>query len=175
MNLKLLFCGPVGAGKTTAVASLSDIPVVATEASATDATAAMKELTTVAMDYGQLRLDDATVVHLYGSPGQRRFDFMWEILAKGALGVIIVVSAAGADPLGDLGAFCDEFDGYIGDGRAAVGVTHGDEAGATATERLIGAARERLGFGPVFEIDAREDHDVRLLVSALLARLNPTA
>ncbi|MDZ7827348.1 MAG: hypothetical protein U5R48_16655 [Gammaproteobacteria bacterium] len=62
MNSKILFTGPVGAGKTSAITHLSDIAVIATEARATDDTARLKEMTTVAMDYGQLRLDDGSVV-----------------------------------------------------------------------------------------------------------------
>ena len=79
---KLVFAGPVGAGKTTAVQSLSDIEVVSTESVATDETRRLKRTTTVAMDYGVMRLDNGDQVHLYGTPGQKRFDFMWDILKR---------------------------------------------------------------------------------------------
>jgi len=61
---KILFAGPVGAGKTTAIASLSDIPPVTTDATASDMTLDRKGHTTVALDYGVLMLDDETKVHL---------------------------------------------------------------------------------------------------------------
>ena len=70
MEHKILFAGPVGAGKTTAIASISDIPVVQTEAKATDDVAMRKANTTVAMDYGTLNLDGVAKIHLYGTPGQ---------------------------------------------------------------------------------------------------------
>ena len=72
---KIIFTGPVGAGKTTAIAALSDIAPVSTAAKATDMTRDRKEKTTVAMDYGAMRLEDGGTVHLYGTPGQERFDF----------------------------------------------------------------------------------------------------
>ena len=50
-----------------------------------------KGQTTVAMDYGTLQLDAQTKVHLYGTPGQERFDFMWEILAQGGLGLVLLL------------------------------------------------------------------------------------
>ena len=73
---KIIFAGPVGAGKTTAIGAISDIPVVATEARATDAVALRKNRTTVAMDYGLMILDGGIKLHLYGAPGQERFSFI---------------------------------------------------------------------------------------------------
>lgn len=175
MNCKILFTGPVGAGKTSAITHLSDTAVVATEARATDETARLKERTTVAMDYGQLRLDDGSVVHLYGTPGQQRFSFMWDILVSGALGVVIVLSADSPDPVADLETFSGHFEQFIADGRAAIGVTHGDAAPSDQRDAVMEAARTRLGAGPVFEIDARDGDDIRLLVTSLLARLAPAA
>ncbi len=83
---KIIFAGPVGAGKTTAIKSLSDIPVMTTDEDATDMTTNRKPQTTVAMDYGLLKLEGGERVHLYGTPGQERFDFMWDILTEGGLG-----------------------------------------------------------------------------------------
>src|SRR5690625_6233998 len=84
---KILFTGPVGSDKTTAIQSLSDIGVVSTEASASDDVKSLKPTTTVAMDYGLMKLPNGDQVRLYGTPGQKRFDFMWDILARDALGL----------------------------------------------------------------------------------------
>ncbi|RKZ90665.1 MAG: GTP-binding protein, partial [Gammaproteobacteria bacterium] len=86
-DYKIIFTGPVGAGKTTAITSISDVPPVGTDASASDMTKKRKGSTTVAMDYGILKLDGGEQIHLYGTPGQERFDFMWEILTTGGLGL----------------------------------------------------------------------------------------
>lgn len=87
--LKLVVSGPVGAGKTTFVQTISETPVVATEAEASEDIG--KTHTTVAFDFGTLRLDGQDV-HLYGTPGQDRFNFMWEVLCEGALGLLLLVA-----------------------------------------------------------------------------------
>ncbi len=91
--LKLVVSGPVGAGKTTFIQSLSEIPVVETDELATEAIG--KERTTVAMDFGLLRLDGVPI-YLFGTPGQERFDFVWDVLMEGALGLVLLV--AGDNP-----------------------------------------------------------------------------
>lgn len=87
--LKLVVSGPVGAGKTTFVQTLSQTPVVATEAEASEDIG--KTNTTVAFDFGTLHLDGQEL-HLYGTPGQDRFSFMWEVLCEGALGLVLLVA-----------------------------------------------------------------------------------
>ncbi|MFC6592846.1 ATP/GTP-binding protein [Deinococcus lacus] len=87
--MKLVISGPVGAGKTTFVQTLSETEVVATEAEASEDIG--KKNTTVAFDFGTLKLDDQEL-HLYGTPGQDRFDFMWDVLCEGAIGLILLVA-----------------------------------------------------------------------------------
>jgi len=69
---KIIFTGPVGAGKTTAIASISDVEPFSTDKLSTDMTAKRKAKTTVAMDYGYMKLDSGETIHLYGTPGQER-------------------------------------------------------------------------------------------------------
>lgn len=91
-NLKLVVSGPVGAGKTTFIQSLSEIPVVETDELATETIG--KERTTVALDFGILQLDGVPI-YLFGTPGQERFDFMWDVLVEGALGLVLLVAGDG--------------------------------------------------------------------------------
>jgi len=87
--LKLVISGPVGAGKTSFIQSLSETEVVDTDELASEDIG--KERTTVAMDFGTLTLDGIPL-YLFGTPGQDRFDFMWEILCEGSLGMILLVA-----------------------------------------------------------------------------------
>ena len=87
-QLKLIVAGTVGAGKTTFIRSVSEIKPVDTDVEASEDLG--KQFTTVAMDYGLLTLDGIPL-HIYGTPGQDRFDFMWEVLCEGALGLLLLV------------------------------------------------------------------------------------
>jgi len=87
--LKLVVSGPVGAGKTTFVRSLSQTEVVNTDEEASEDIG--KSHTTVAFDFGSLELAGHTL-YLFGTPGQDRFDFMWEVLCEGALGLVMLVA-----------------------------------------------------------------------------------
>ncbi len=89
---KVVITGPFSAGKTAFIRSISDIPIVMTEKRITNELAAVKEETTVAMDYGQVRIGD-DLFHLYGTPGQPRFEFMWNILAKEMDGFVLLVDS----------------------------------------------------------------------------------
>jgi signal recognition particle receptor subunit beta len=176
MENKIIFTGPVGAGKTTAISSVSDIMVVGTEAKASDEVAQRKSNTTVAMDYGILNLEGGGRVHLYGTPGQDRFDFMWEILSEGAMGFVILVDAARPDPLADLDLYLKAFAKGIKESGDAVVI------GLTRTElvpqgNLLDRFNERLAALnlniPVFEVDGRQRADVKHLLLALLSLLDP--
>ena len=80
--LRIVVTGGVGAGKTTFIRTISEIDVVDTDKRATDELAELKEKTTVALDFGKLTITPTQSLHLYGTPGQSRFDFMWDILIK---------------------------------------------------------------------------------------------
>lgn len=90
-TLKIVVTGPFNAGKTEFIKSVSDIKVITTERKLTQAQPG-KEETTVAMDYGRTTLNDLTI-QLFGTPGQPRFDFMWDILAKEMDGFVVMVDA----------------------------------------------------------------------------------
>ena len=171
-NYKIIFTGPVGAGKTTAINALSDIPVVSTEKKATDETRLMKNNTTVAMDYGILRVPDGGVVHLYGTPGQDRFDFMWEVLTEGGLGLIIVINDNCASPLDDLEYYLEAFKDFIGKTALAVGINNIRADIKAPLARYHDFFGERNLTIPLFAIDARKKRDVQILTLALLNTLD---
>lgn len=170
---KIVFTGPVGAGKTTAIASISDVEPVVTEARAHDNTRLLKASTTVAMDYGVISLGGGEKVHLYGTPGQPRFDFMWEILTEGSLGLIMLVDNSDRVAMHRFGQFLRAFDALIRCTSLVVAVTKMDlarEPGLEAYQRRLEASRIRA---PVLEADVRRRDDVALLIEALLYSIDP--
>ncbi len=93
-KIKVLVAGPFAAGKTQFINTVSEIKTVKTERRIQHSyEKQVKDYTTVAMDFGKIRIDDEHELYLFGTPGQFRFDFMWEILGEGALGIIILVDS----------------------------------------------------------------------------------
>jgi hypothetical protein len=93
-TVKMVVTGPFNAGKTQFIRTVSEIDVVSTERKISSEAEKVKETTTVAMDFGRITVDEDLVLYLFGTPGQKRFDFMWEILSEGMLGFIVVVDSA---------------------------------------------------------------------------------
>jgi uncharacterized protein len=97
--IKIIIAGGFGAGKTTMVSSVSEIPPLTTEEVLTEASAGVddlfgverKQTTTVALDFGRITISTRHVLYLFGTPGQKRFWFMWDDLARGAIGTIVLV------------------------------------------------------------------------------------
>lgn len=170
---KIVIVGPVGAGKTQAVKVLSDIEVVSTEAAATDGVGAVKAETTVAMDYGVLNLPGGDRVRLYGTPGQERFDFMWEILSENALGVVLLLDGSAPDPVADLRAYVAAFRRIIDETTLVVGITH-SSWGDRHVRPAAAAELARLGLpATVMNVDARERAEMVTLVKTLIYSLDP--
>src|SRR5436190_16805738 len=107
--VKIVVTGPFAAGKTTLIRTISEITVLSTERGITDDTRARKAETTVAMDFGRITIDRDLVLYLFGTPGQERFDFMWEILGEGMLGYVLLVDASRGDSLSEAVGILDAF------------------------------------------------------------------
>lgn len=164
---KLLVSGPPGAGKTTAIHTLSEIPPICTEVLATDELSLEKDETTVGMDYGQITLEDGEVLAIYGTPGQVRFSFMWDILKGGAQGLILLLNHLRKDPLADLREFVPTFAEMFAAGAAVVGISRYDEDRSPELQQYADLLAELNISAPVFAVDVRERNDVLLLVETL--------
>ncbi len=172
-DFKIIFAGPVGSGKTTAIATLSDEPPVCTNQNATDMTKERKSKTTVALDYGTMSLDEKEKIHLYGTPGQERFNFMWDILTSNGLGLILLLDNTRRDPMKDMEFFLQAFKDYIDKTSIAIGITQTDVAPLLTMERYHQKLKQ-LGFNSaIFEVDARNFSDMSQLVQALLFTIDP--
>nr|WP_246581231.1 ATP/GTP-binding protein [Deinococcus aestuarii] len=160
--MKLVVSGPVGAGKTTFVQTLSETPVVATEAEASEDIG--KRHTTVAFDFGTLRLDGQEL-HLYGTPGQDRFSFMWEVLCEGALGLLLLVAGDRPQDFAHARNILDFITSRV-PVPFLVGVTRQD------LPRVWAPADVALYFGlpepQVVGLNATDPDDARLLLASLL-------
>ena len=168
-EIKLIVTGSMGAGKTTVIAAISDIPPVRTDVPISgEGARGDKTTTTVALDYGALRLDKDRRLLIFGTPGQRRYDFMCKILARGALGVVILIDHACEDPVDDLRYYLDLFRDTIEDSTAVVGVTHTDEKPDAPLQPYYDLLSERDMPLPVFSIDARRHDHIIMMLEALL-------
>lgn len=167
-QFKLVFAGSMGAGKTTAIRTISNINVLSTEAVNTDHEAHQKALTTVGIDYGELVLEDGIKVGLYGTPGQQRFDFIWNVIIQGAIGVILLIDDSIDEPLTELEFYLDYFKDKVK--NVVIGITHIDKkAKNNASNYHEWAQKQDIAY-PMFFIDAREKDDVLMLIDALIAK-----
>ncbi len=171
-EIKLVFTGSVGAGKTCAIASISEIDPVSTDVKSTETEVLKhKKTTTVAMDYGYLTMEQGDRLYLYGTPGQRRFDFMCHILTKGALGLIILIDNSHDDPLSELDYYLNLNAAFLLENPAVIGITHFDIKDTPSIEDYYQALDERGDAWPVVRVDAREKDDVTILLHVLVATL----
>ena len=112
-TVKMVVTGPFSAGKTEFIRSVSEIDVVSTERKVTgQGERTVKSATTVAMDFGRITVDEDLVLYLFGTPGQKRFDFMWEILSEGMLGFIVLVDSTRPETFREARSILETFRAY---------------------------------------------------------------
>ena len=134
--MRLVVAGSVGAGKSTFVRTLSEIEVVDTDRIATDGTAVLKSQTTVALDFGRLVFGPKMDLHIYGTPGQARFDFMWDLLIRNAHCYILLVAANRPNDFN----YAREIVSFISERvqiPMIIGLTHMDCPGALTPEEIL--------------------------------------
>jgi uncharacterized protein len=110
--VKMVITGPFSSGKTQFIQSVSEIDVVSTERKISSDAEKIKDSTTVAMDFGRITVDDELVLYLFGTPGQKRFDFMWEILSEGMLGFVVMVDSTKPETFREAKSILETFRAY---------------------------------------------------------------
>jgi signal recognition particle receptor subunit beta len=173
----ILFGGPMGAGKTTAIQTLSEVDVISTEAENTDREASDKPTTTVALDYGEITIGDEEKIRLYGMPGQRRFDFMWTILKERARGMILLVGNDARDPVGAMLDFLEEFRDLYARGGIVVGISRTDvlpEPTCADYADALAVVHPDL-IVPIFTVDPRNVGHMQTVLMTLIANIEMRA
>lgn len=167
--MKIVVTGPFAAGKTTLIKTISEIAIVGTEREVSDDTKAIKNRTTVAMDFGRISFADDLSLYIFGTPGQRRFEVMWEILSDGMLGFILLVHAGDTRSVEEAAHILDTFRDYA-DVPYVIGVTHLDEVQESRDNvfaRVRAALKAPRGVG-VLSCDPRSREDVKTLMLQIL-------
>lgn len=170
--LKIIIGGGFGVGKTTTVGAISEISPLTTEAEMTALSIGVddpgqdpsKVTTTVAMDFGRVTIDDGLKLYLFGTPGQNRFGFMWDDLARGALGAVVVVDSR---RLEDCHVAVDYFE------RARLPLVIAVNTFDGRLDHNLGEVRWALAVSdevPVLAFDARSRASVRDTLLVLLDR-----
>ncbi|MEZ5116912.1 MAG: ATP/GTP-binding protein [Candidatus Nanopelagicales bacterium] len=164
--VKIVVTGPFAAGKTTLIRTISEITVLSTDRSISDDDKDRKPQTTVAMDFGRISIDPDLVLYLFGTPGQERFDFMWEILGEGMLGYVLLIDVEDPDTLVDAARILDTFRGF-----ARVPFVVALNRAFRHDQALDHRVRNALSLGPeipVVPCDATAKDSVKEVLLALL-------
>ena len=171
-EIKIVITGNVGSGKTTAINLISQVPVIGTETKASEQNALRrKQTTTVAMEYGITHVQDAKL-HIYGTPGQKRFDFMADILCKGASGIAVMIDNGCHNPLKEIDYYLDQHSDFLSEHSGIIGITHFDDL-RTRTSLLDyhRYVREQGFTCPIMKLDARNKNEVEMLLQHLLSQI----
>jgi small GTP-binding protein len=164
--VKIVVTGPFAAGKTTLIRTISEITVLSTEKDITDETKSRKAETTVAMDFGRITIDHDLVLYLFGTPGQDRFDFMWEILGEGMLGYVLLLDANRPESLSEAVGILAAFK-KMAKVPFVVGLNRSEGADPEVEQRV----RDALDLDasvPIVPCDATDRASVKNVLLALL-------
>ncbi len=166
---KILVTGPFNSGKTTFIRTVSDIEPVKTEKVVTEEKyIGIKDKTTVGMDFGKISVDkaDNLVLHLYGTPGQTRFDFMWDVLLDGALGIVILADSTDIKSVNAIPIYLNFYKTKGIDIPIVIGLTRSDKHGCI---HKIGKIAQSF---PVLNINAEKKDDVKKTLLTLLEKFS---
>lgn len=175
-TLRVVITGGVGAGKTSFIRTISDREVVNTDKKATDEIAQIKAQTTVALDFGHLTIAPSQSVYLYGTPGQSRFEFMWDILISRANAYILLVAAHRPEDFHHSSRIL-EFVSQRVQIPMLIGVTHMDCAGAWEPKDIVPAlgVQNSTDTAPVIVVNSTKKASVTEALEVLIQEITKTS
>ena len=164
---KIIFAGPMNAGKTTAIASISDVNVTKEAAEKT------RNNANVAMDYGVMKLGGVDNIHLYGTPDEEQIEFVRDALTEDGIGLVLLLNNTNKNPFEELKFYTDAFAELVSKGKLVIGVNFMSRKPRPCLEDYY-TELERLNIkAPIFEVDCRQYNDVSILVQSLLYSCDP--
>lgn len=166
-SFKIVVTGPFSAGKTTFIKTISEIAIVSTERSISDHTRSVKQETTVAMDFGRITISKDIVLYLFGTPGQERFDFMWQILSEGMLGYIVMIDASKEETFAE-GRRILEFFATLSDSPYVIGATRIAESDKNSAIEKLRKELNVDGEIQIISCNSMEKEDVKKVLLGLL-------
>ena len=172
---KVVVLGTMGCGKSTLVRAIAGRDVVDTDVANSDREGADKATTTVAMDYGDIDLPNGDRLRLYGTPGQRRFDFLWPILLQGASGVLLLVDATRVGDDDELDSYLQALEQHAAQVPAVIGVSHLDLAPGLDLDACAMRATCAGRWLPVVPVDTRDREQGWSLMDVLMSEIETRA
>ncbi|NNJ10843.1 ATP/GTP-binding protein [Chloroflexales bacterium ZM16-3] len=168
--LKIVITGSYSAGKTQFIRTISDIETVSTDYAVTlDEERELKHETTVALDFGTIAINEKLNLYLFGTPGQERFDFMWEHLSIGCLGYVVMVDSCRPGHFAETQRLMARF-ADITDSPFVVAANKQDDPAALP----VSYVRRRLGLPldiPVLPCVANDRSSVKTVLLSLLKHI----
>lgn len=170
--VKVVVTGPFAAGKTTFISTLSEVPLFSTEKPVSDESRSVKSMTTVSMDFGKITFDfdeGDVVLYLFGTPGQERFDFMWDVLARGMLGFVVLVDVTQEKTFQEAKKIVKYFT-ELSDVPYVIGANR-----ATGNAKAVARLKKKLGVGeeiPVVPCEVVSRQSAKEVLLALLYRVS---
>jgi signal recognition particle receptor subunit beta len=164
---KLAFIGEPGAGKTTCIGALSDFPVVSTDVECTDELARIKKTTTVAMDYGEMDLDDQGRLLLYGLPGQVRFNFMMDVVRENLIGIVLLVDGQSRAPVLGLTDTLEAHSAALRSHPVVVAINKTSSDDSVLRRQVQAVLRKYELIAPVLNVDARRRDELARIFDLL--------
>lgn len=168
--VKIVITGAYAAGKTSFISAISEIEPLLTDYEVSlEEERQLKRETTVALDFGTIAVSDDVTLYLFGTPGQDRFDFMWEVLSEGCIGYVVLLDSCRPGHLAETQRVIERF-AHLTDAPFVVAANKQDDPAALP----LGFIRKRLGLPadiPLLRCTTTERLSVKNVLLTLLEQI----